>query len=480
MRRSFNMWRGYWLASGAVSLTVLLLVILVPGNTPVNAQTEYTFYADVKPILDATCVACHAPGGIGSGKVTMDSNPPDAATAKGMADAVQLGMMPPWMPGSQTPPLKGDRRLTLAEIQVIADWAASGAPAGDPDDAPSTTPAPPPSVRADLTLQLPQPYTPDTAREDDYRCFVIEPNITRETYLTGYTIEPGQPSIVHHVLLFHMGSNARAEAMQKEAEDDRPGYPCFGGPGINSGYGQVLREGGSLILGSWTPGTRPTFYPHGTGFRLSPRDFVIMQVHYNLTAGALPDQTRAILQLSREGESIQPLSLRALWAPVEIPCPSVFKTPECNRINAIAAAQKLNRRAALRTAGLLLQCDKRPEDYTTQDAANVTSFCDRRLSQDALAVEVIGHMHTRGKSLRIEINPDTPNAKILLDIPEWDFHWQGSYQFVEPIPLKRGDVMRITCVWDNSRSNQPRYIVWGEGTDDEMCLGAVTTAPPAR
>jgi hypothetical protein len=93
---------------------------------------------------------------------------------------------------------------------------------------------------------------------------------------------------------------------------------------------------------------------------------------------------------------------------------------------------------------------------------------------------VAGHMHMRGQSIKLELNPETNAAKTLLHIPKWDFHWQGNYWFQTPVQVKKGDVLRITCTFDNSNTNQPvisdktlepRYVVWGEGTTDEMCLG---------
>jgi Copper type II ascorbate-dependent monooxygenase, C-terminal domain len=69
-----------------------------------------------------------------------------------------------------------------------------------------------------------------------------------------------------------------------------------------------------------------------------------------------------------------------------------------------------------------------------------------------------------------------------LNIPRWDFHWQGNYWFKTPVQVKKGDILRVSCVYDNSKDNRPyvgnaplemRYITWGEGTSDEMCLGVV-------
>ena len=42
--------------------------------------------------------------------------------------------------------------------------------------------------------------------------------------------------------------------------------------------------------------------------------------------------------------------------------------------------------------------------------------------------------------------------------------------------------MRVTCRYDASRragdaTAAPRYVLWGEGTTDEMCLGILQVTP---
>ena len=43
-------------------------------------------------------------------------------------------------------------------------------------------------------------------------------------------------------------------------------------------------------------------------------------------------------------------------------------------------------------------------------------------------------MHLLGRSIKIEVNPGTPRAKTVLDIPIWDFDNQGSKP-VKPVHL---------------------------------------------
>ena len=68
---------------------------------------------------------------------------------------------------------------------------------------------------------------------------------------------------------------------------------------------------------------------------------------------------------------------------------------------------------------------------------------------------------------------------ILLDIPDWDFEWQLGYSPIEEIMIDAGDTIRIDCSWNRERApyEPVGYIVWADGTGDEMCFSTITTAP---
>jgi hypothetical protein len=93
-------------------------------------------------------------------------------------------------------------------------------------------------------------------------------------------------------------------------------------------------------------------------------------------------------------------------------------------------------------------------------------------------------MHLLGRSIKIELNPGTPGASVLLDIPQYNFDDQAIRPLATPVKLKKGDVVRVTCTHDAQlrkmlpqlRQLPPRYVVWGDGTADEMCLGLLIGA----
>ncbi|GIK64139.1 MAG: hypothetical protein BroJett018_19330 [Chloroflexota bacterium] len=466
-------WRNLGLL--VLILAGVLVVRSHSGGTPTTSMAHPpgsppTYYHDIAPIIAQHCLMCHTEGGIGT--VALDTPESAVENAAKIALTVAVGDMPPWMPGPESPAMLHERKLTEEEITLLAEWARADAPLGDPSEAVEVNPTEIPSIRQDVVLTMPE-YTPDATLRDDYRCFLIDPQVDEDRYVTAYTVQPGQPSVVHHVLLYQIEGWGRAQAERRDAQDEGLGWQCFGGPDVAGVDGGLENS-----IGSWTPGTFPTIFPEGTGVRLIGGSLIIMQVHYNLSAGALPDQTSTILQLAPADAEIQPLTTYSLYAPVEIPCPADATNPECDRDTALRLVfEQTGRHAGGDFMGM---CQRSLDDYIHQDAANVTSTCEYPVPYNLEVISVLAHMHLRGKSIRIESNPDESDGQVILDIPDWDFHWQGGYILQEPLLLKRGDTVRITCVWDNTWGENLRYIFWGEGTEDEMCLGAVITRQATR
>lgn len=61
-------------------------------------------------------------------------------------------------------------------------------------------------------------------------------------------------------------------------------------------------------------------------------------------------------------------------------------------------------------------------------------------------------------------------------VKDWDFNWQETYVYKEPIALPKGTVLNVNAIYDNSETN-PRQtnhpakeVRWGEQTTDEMCV----------
>jgi hypothetical protein len=229
------------------------------------------------------------------------------------------------------------------------------------------------------------------------------------------------------------------------------------------------------------PGKQNDAFPAGTGMPLPKDAVIVIQIHYNLIRPAKPDRTRVLLQFAPPGAQIRPLETQLFPAPVELPCPAGATGTLCSRDAAIRQEAKVYGRAASYIPyGLLYLCNKE-----LPAAAGATTSCDRTLDRSATIYAVGGHMHLRGVDIRVELNPDQPSRATLLHIPAWNFRWQDFYALQTPVAAPAGTVVRVTCTYDNSAAHQPvvgtrrlapRYVLWGEGTTDEMCLGVLQTA----
>src|SRR5206468_3475990 len=74
--------------------------------------------------------------------------------------------------------------------------------------------------------------------------------------------------------------------------------------------------------------------------------------------------------------------------------------------------------------------------------------------------------------------PDEAGTRVpLIKIDRWNFNWQGTYAFVEPVLLPKGAWFEMEAHFDNSAANPfnqsspPRDVSWGNQTNDEMCIG---------
>jgi hypothetical protein len=404
----------------------------------------------------------------------------------------QLGRMPPWMPGRDSPAYLGQshRILTAAEKALIARWVRGGArignggavkPVGATSSAPGTT----------MTLTPARPYMPKAAVGglDDYHCFLLEPKLTRDAYVTSALIKPQRPTIVHHVILFEAAGENATDARHLNEASGGNGWTCFGGPGLSETHptassADVDRLGVPPWISAWVPGHTTNDLPSGTGVLVHAGAAIVMQVHYNLIHPARRDRSRAVIRFAPAAQTkLTPLSTILVPAPVELPCPRNVRSTLCSREVAVKQeVKKYGYDAALIPSGLLYICGKSLAEYPQAPASvkSLRTSCDRRVNRPLRIYGVAGHMHTRGYDIRVELN-----GKTLLHIPRWNFHWQDAYYLAKPVDANVGDVIHVSCKFDNSAIKQPlvngkllkpRYVLWGEGTTDEMCLGLLQAA----
>ena len=370
--------------------------------------------------------------------------------------------------------------LLLAACASDPEPPAAAPAATSPHAAHSAASAAPPApLRAGerfVDLALPKPYTPAAPNggTDEYRCFLVDPKLTEPAFLTGSRFLPQNAAIVHHAIFFRMSPEQARSAAQVDATTPGEGWTCFGDTGV---------QGETAWVAHWAPGAGETLMPAGSGFEMRPGSKLVMQVHYNLlgAAGGAADQSGIQMRLADGKTPLTPLRTSLAMAPIELPCEPGATGPLCDREAAVAdVAKRFGPDSLELVEGLQQMCNR--------GAAPVpgnTQHCDQPVREPGTIYMAAGHMHLLGRAIKVEVNPGKPGARTVIDVPAYNFDNQALQPLAEPIAVNRGDTIRVTCTHDATLREQlpqlkplpPRYVVWGEGTSDEMCLGVMVMAP---
>ena len=391
-----------------------------PIPEPIKPALKPTFAGDVASILQKNCQQCHRPGQVGPfSLVTYEQA---RKRAGDIANQVLDRKMPPWKPDPAVgPAFKHSKALSEHEIAVIAAWAESGAPEGDKADLPT-----PPAYRdgwalgdPDLVLEAPEDFAIPAEGEDIYRCFVLPTNIPEDKYISAIEYRPGNAKVVHHVLAY---VDVTGQGRKRDQADPGLGYSCFSGPGV-----EVHGD-----LGGWAPGMEPSFLPDGVGRILPSKADVVMQVHYHPGGKPEVDRTRIGLYFARK-----------------------------------PTKQILHWSASLNTQ---MKLPAGAKNYQVEAGYKGTEKMGWVVPMDVTALGVTPHMHRLGRDMTMTVTYPDGRDQDLIRIGDWDFNWQNSYFFEEPIELPKGSVLKVRAHYDNTTGKE---VGWGEATTDEMCIGFI-------
>jgi hypothetical protein len=383
------------------------------------AGTGITFSHDVAPILFKHCAACHRPGGVAP--FSLLTYPDAAKRAALIAKVTGKRVMPPWLPVE--PHFQNERRLTAAEIAVLARWAAAGAPQGDAALTPKAPLFPEgwQLGKPDLESAVRAPFPVPSEGQDLYQCFVIPDVVTNARYVRAVDVRPGNPRLVHHALLFQdLTGTARKR-------DTGSGYPCFGTPGFLPARG----------LGGWTPGSLPYQTPPGIPELLHAHADLVLQVHYHPNGKAGRDLTRIALYFTDRKPARRAMDIPLGSTRIDIPA-GVRSEP-------------------------------------------VTDHFTLPVDVDVLAINPHAHYLCR-QMYGYAVLPDG-SRRTLLRIDSWDFNWQQQYVYATPIRLPADTRIEMEFRYDNTAanphnpSNPPKRVVYGPGSLDEMAGLHLTVAP---
>jgi len=404
---------------------VLLVITAACGNDvahtdgPIEPAGPPVYYGGVQKIINENCVECHSASAdrLAPFSLATYEDARLAAVEWPISFAVTNRTMPPYYaPDDGSCQTYHDTKwLSDAEIEQLVAWTSGERLAGDPA-ASIAPPAPRPDLaRVDHTFDIGAKagsYLPDTVKSDDYRCFVVD-GIAAERFATGAHVRPGNPTVVHHVILYTLDTAAaEADVVARDQADPGNGYACDGGP----------TETGATFLVGWAPGQQATIFPAGTGIRIAGGRRMVIQMHYNVANGdGGTDRTTIDLMLENQ------------------------------------------------VANEALMISVRGNVDLAPGQPDVVATGTRRLPTAVPAGRVWGgamHMHQRG--IAADVSVQRSSNSCLLDLQGWSFHWQHTYWYEAPVPIAGGDTLEINCHYDTS--DDTTRVTWGEATTDEMCV----------
>ncbi|MBV8462299.1 MAG: hypothetical protein JO368_03340 [Acidimicrobiales bacterium] len=333
-----------------------------------------------------------------------------------------------------------------------------------------------------ISLKMPSAYRPVAAPRttDDYHCTLLNPHLTQNSYVISSQFTAGSPED-HHAITYLVPPSLAATAERNDA--DGKGWSCFGAaqePGLP--VDQILS---TPMLSVWTPGHGADVLPRGTGIPLPAGSLVIMQVHYNLLAGDKPVRNALVLHTVAASTPLKPLKLLIMYAPPDVPCPAGISGPLCSRAASLAnLGQRFGPTAVKFVNQVEAACGRNPSDPPAGDSTS----CSWPLWNGGYLLRVQGHMHLLGRSFQMVLNPGTPRAQTVLNVPSYNFDYQKAYNLSAPVVMKAGDKIGVSCTYDPNlaqelpilRKDPPHFVTWGDGSTDEMCTGLAwySTSPP--
>jgi hypothetical protein len=366
-----------------------------------------------------------------------------------------------------------------AAVAALAFGSILSAPAWSANSTPRATSVTPSTV----TLKIAKPYTPKGTNggTDDYRCFLMPAQTTpTDQVITGVNVVPGNKKIVHHAILYLIPAADVTQAVKRDGKDGRQGWSCFGDVGLPIGDLTNYQQDAPW-LAAWAPGVPAQTFPAGTGMKWPAGSRIVLQMHYNLLAGKGTDQSKVVVQTQPDDGSLTALHMMLLLAPVELACPKGIKGKLCNRTASVNEMVKRSNRQAQQLAdGLGYLC------YGRAPFAHASTRCTWNAQSDMKIWGVAGHMHLLGKSISVVVGINTNTQTRILNITQWNFDDQRARKLKQPLTVGAGSGLRVTCT-HNPRLRQmlpelrklpPRYVTWGDGSSDEMCLAMVMYSNP--
>lgn len=408
-------------------------------------KREPVAYAEIAPIIAQKCLNCHHQEG--KFPPYFDSH----ARLRGWSAMIRETILTERMPPFSADPMYGkysnDLSLTAREKRLLVDWLDQGAPRGKgtPDPLTNYRPFKPKLFKNRtpiFTARMQEPAPIPANGEVEYKYFEIAGPMAEDLWVDGMRVESTNPRQLHHEALMitpkplsHYNKLAAPYRDEDEIRKNQDGDILNHTLRAMGDDAEAENDPHYVRTQVWGLGKRQPFaYKRGAVLFIPKGYYLILETHYMGTGRDETEQTTIHFYGS--------------------------KTPP-------------KRKKPFKS--LLV---------TTKDIAippHEPNFAVRtryyKFDRDMDVIAFLGHLHMRGRAIRLEEKRADGSTKIVMSIPNYYYGWQTGTGLIPdpPVRISAGSSVRAICDYDNSKHNPnnpdpAKTVRFGQTHDrTEMC-----------
>lgn len=398
----------------------IFTLIFIFYHSLIKAQS-ITFNEHIAPIIHQNCTPCHRPNEVGP--FSLITYQDVSKRGKFIQKVTAIKYMPPWRADHDFGEFKNVRKLSIGQIALIRLWVENGMPEGDKKDfkLPDLETLSKLSQKPDLSLSFKNAFPISNNAKEDYILFSMPTNLSTDTYIKAIEFKAGNKKLVHHARISIDTTNVMRVVNAKSIDDS-----------TISEYGKIRMK--EEYWYGWLPGNNATQYQNGFAKLLQANSDLLLNVHY---------------------------------------APNILKNEkDSSVVNLYFSKEPIEKEVKT----LILQESNITNQPFEIAADTVVTFYAKspELLYPIYLLSVMPHQHFLGKSLRSFAITPGGDMIPLIKISNWDFNWQMTYEYKEPLLIPTGSIIFAEATYDNTKNNPenrfspPQKITYGWNSTKEM------------
>lgn len=397
---------------------VLLFIILCSYH---SKGQSITFNEHISPIIHQNCTPCHRPNEVGPFNLITYEDV--SKRGKFIQKVTASRYMPPWRADYDFGEFKNVRKLTVGQIALIRLWVDNGMPEGDKKDFKILDFSKESQFmrKPDLTLSFKNAFPISSNLKEDYILFSMPTNLPNDTFINEIEFKPGNKKLVHHARI-SVDTTQVMRIVDAKSIDDT----------TISKYSKIRMK--EEYWSGWVPNNNSIKYPDGLAKRLQANSDLLLNIHY--APNILKNETDSSM-----------VNLYFSKVPVEKEVQTFI----------LQESDITNQPFEIAVDTVITFYAKSPE-----------------LPYSIYLLSVLPHQHFLGKSLRSFAITPGGDMIPLIKISKWDFNWQMTYEYREPLLIPVGSIIFAEATYDNTKNNPenrfspPQKITKGWNSTNEM------------